>query len=270
MPEDDNIVHVDIDSLVLPEELDRTNEQLTQVSALKENLRAVGQITPIVITKLKDDPTKYWVVTGKRRVNAAKQLGWASIKAVYWEGQDSLRDLTVLSDNTFNRQIDVVVRAKLIQRLFDDKTYKNQAEVAAAMGVTQSTISQWLAVLDESQEVQEAIQAKVLSAKAVAASKQLKDSKAAPVKSLEDVQKQIRDREYKKLAAACTRIKNDDDSLSGQVDTFVNATNIRFVLTFPILGVKGGIKAAIDSVIDSIGEEEIVRGISDFRTVTSE
>ena len=68
------------------------------ISALAESMRCFGQISPIVVTK------KNVLVAGGRRLEAARSLGWKSIRAVEVDATDELLRLRYEVEENVQRQ----------------------------------------------------------------------------------------------------------------------------------------------------------------------
>ena len=51
---------------------------------LLASLAASGQQTPIVVVAVADQPGRYWVIDGYRRIAALEQLGRDTVEAVVW------------------------------------------------------------------------------------------------------------------------------------------------------------------------------------------
>jgi len=76
----------------------RIRKDMGDISALAESMRCFGQISPIVITK------KNVLVAGGRRLEAARSLGWKSIKAVEVDAADELARLKYEVEENVQRQ----------------------------------------------------------------------------------------------------------------------------------------------------------------------
>ncbi len=75
--EPDSVVLIDVDKIDTSDYQFRTD--FSDVSDLAESLKMVGQTTPIRLEKIEGD--KYRLISGERRLRAAKMLGWPQIKA---------------------------------------------------------------------------------------------------------------------------------------------------------------------------------------------
>ncbi len=69
----------------------------TGILELMESFKNVGQITPIVITRNRE------LVAGRRRIEAARRLGWQEIRAEFYEELDPLTRMIVEYDENDKR-----------------------------------------------------------------------------------------------------------------------------------------------------------------------
>ncbi|MBQ1661719.1 MAG: ParB N-terminal domain-containing protein [Treponema sp.] len=68
-----NVVHVDINKIKVKK---RVRKDLGDLKPLKDSLRTYGLMNPITIN------SKYELIAGERRLEAAKALGWPMIDAI--------------------------------------------------------------------------------------------------------------------------------------------------------------------------------------------
>ncbi len=68
-----NVMHIDINKIKVKK---RVRKDLGDLKPLKDSLRAYGLMNPITIN------SKYELIAGERRLEAAKALGWPMIDAI--------------------------------------------------------------------------------------------------------------------------------------------------------------------------------------------
>ncbi|MCA1949176.1 MAG: ParB N-terminal domain-containing protein [Treponema sp.] len=76
----------------------RIRKDLGNVNALAESLKRYGQIQPILINK------KNVLISGRRRLEAAKILGWRTINAQIIDATDELAKLELELEENLQRQ----------------------------------------------------------------------------------------------------------------------------------------------------------------------
>jgi len=91
----------------------RIRKDMGDISTLAESMRSFGQISPIVITK------KNVLVAGGRRLEAARSLGWKSIRAVEVDAVDELLRLQYeVEENIQRRDFSAEEAADASKRLY--------------------------------------------------------------------------------------------------------------------------------------------------------
>ena len=78
----------------------RVRRDLGDLEALKESLRLYGLLNPITLN------SKYELIAGERRLEAAKSLGWERINAIVLDNNvDKIRQLEIeLEENTQRKE----------------------------------------------------------------------------------------------------------------------------------------------------------------------
>mgnify|MGYP000844974654 CR=1 FL=1 len=75
----------------------RIRKDMGNLTALAESMKLHGQIHPILITK------KYILISGRRRLEAAKLLGWRTINAHIVDAQDEAEKLELELEENLQR-----------------------------------------------------------------------------------------------------------------------------------------------------------------------
>jgi ParB-like chromosome segregation protein Spo0J len=100
-----------IDDITVPErhrDLDQA-----KVAVLVESMRELGQLHPISVFGTEDSIT---LVAGRHRLEAARQLGWAGIDAVYIEADELKRELIEIDENLCRAELRPADQAVAISR----------------------------------------------------------------------------------------------------------------------------------------------------------
>ncbi|MFB8272987.1 ParB/RepB/Spo0J family partition protein [Streptomyces sp. NPDC055955] len=138
---------------------------------LKDTMVEVGQLQPLAVVShdryvlSKPEFAKavkghdWVVVTGNRRLAAARQLGWTRIDIRVQDrlGDDDKIDDAVIIENIHRKNIDPVREAEFLARMVEK--HGSQEEVGRRIGKTQMYVSHRLALLKLAPEVQEELEA---------------------------------------------------------------------------------------------------------------
>lgn len=133
------------------------------LAELVHSIREVGVLQPVVVRPLPDQPGKYELVMGERRLRATKEVGLASIPAIVRETADidMLRD--ALLENLHRAQLNPLEEASAYQQLLADFGI-TQEELATRIGRSRPQITNTLRLLKLPESVQLRVAAGVLSA----------------------------------------------------------------------------------------------------------
>jgi ParB family chromosome partitioning protein len=136
-----------------------------RMAELAESLRTVGQLTPVRVRPRAGGG--YDLVFGERRVRAAKDLGWAAVRAEVAAGDPTPAELLheQLAENLARADFQPVERARGFRRLMDLRGWSGK-QLAAAFALSEAAVSQALRLLDLHPELQEAIDAGRVTASA--------------------------------------------------------------------------------------------------------
>ena len=135
----------------------------SDLAELVHSIREVGVLQPIVVRPLPDQPGKYELVMGERRLRATKEAGLDSIPAVVRETADvdMLRD--ALLENLHRAQLNPLEEASAYQQLLADFGI-TQDELAQRIGRSRPQITNTIRLLKLPEAVQLRVAAGVLSA----------------------------------------------------------------------------------------------------------
>ena len=135
----------------------------SDLAELVHSIREVGVLQPIVVRPLPEQPGKYELVMGERRLRATKEAGLDSIPAVVRETADvdMLRD--ALLENLHRAQLNPLEEASAYQQLLADFGI-TQDELAQRIGRSRPQITNTIRLLKLPEPVQLRVAAGVLSA----------------------------------------------------------------------------------------------------------
>lgn len=118
---------------------------------LAASIREVGILQPLVVRRA---GAGYEVVTGERRLRAAKLAGLATVPVVLRESDDSDLLREALIENIHREDLDPIELAEAFRELLDDLGLK-QEELAERVGVSRSHIANTIRLLSLPLEVQQ-------------------------------------------------------------------------------------------------------------------
>jgi ParB family chromosome partitioning protein len=157
------LAHLDPADIIPNAHQPRTVFDESDLAELVHSIREIGVLQPIVVRPLADQPGKYELVMGERRLRATKEAGLSTIPAVVRDTADAdmLRD--ALLENLHRAQLNPLEEASAYQQLLADFGI-TQDELASRIGRSRPQITNTLRLLKLPEPVQVRVAAGVLSA----------------------------------------------------------------------------------------------------------
>jgi ParB family chromosome partitioning protein len=135
------------------------DEALEELAA---SIRRHGVLQPLLVSE--DGPDRYLVITGERRLRAARKAGLETVPAVIRERLDSAAQLELaLVENLQRRDLTPLEEARAFEHLRTSLGL-TQAEIAERVAMDRSTVANALRLLKLPEEVQAMVDAGELSA----------------------------------------------------------------------------------------------------------
>lgn len=124
------------------------------LEGLARSLKEVGLLHPIIVRRQGE---RYQIIAGERRFRAARLLGWDTIEAIVLPPGTEANDPRVqLIENLQREDLNPVDKALAVRR-FMLANRLNKVQVAEALGIPRTTISDWLNLLEVSPTFQRAV-----------------------------------------------------------------------------------------------------------------
>ena len=137
-------VEVDLDKLNSNPWQPRTEFSEETLASLADSIRQHGVIQPIAVRRKGDS---YEIVSGERRVLAARRAGLRQVPAIVREVDDSQMLTIALVENLQREDLNPLERARALKRLAQDRGSSHE-EVAQLAGLARSTVSNSIRLLE--------------------------------------------------------------------------------------------------------------------------
>ena len=157
------LVHLNPDDIVPNAHQPRSNFDPDDLAELVHSVREFGVLQPIVVRPHPDEPGKYELVMGERRLRATKAAGLDVIPAVVKDTANEAMLRDALLENLHRSQLNPLEEASAYQQLLADFGI-TQEELATRIGRSRPQISNTLRLLKLPESVQLRVAAGVLSA----------------------------------------------------------------------------------------------------------
>ena len=134
------------------------NEDLAELSySIKEN----GLLHPIIVRMIKDG--EYEIVTGNRRYNACKMLGWIKILSHVVELDDKDAFEVSLIENIHSKNLNPLEEARALQNYVTNYGWGGISDLAPRLGKSISYVDKRIRLLDLPPNVVESLSTGILS-----------------------------------------------------------------------------------------------------------
>ena len=227
-----------------------------EIEKLAETIKQHGVRQPLSILKSNSISHKYEVVSGERRLRAAKIAGLKKVPCIVIKDEKYADEISLI-ENIQRQDLHPIELARAINVLVKDKPYGAKAELGRKIGLSKSQISDLLSLLLLSQEVQEKLLIesvrgrehfrKIISFKSISEQLQYINS----LKNSEDITK--KNHKSKLISRSIIRLSIVDGTLKVQNYSLNKITNKE----------REDVKRALLNLVDLLGEGT-VRGREQF------
>lgn len=153
MIEDKKIEKILIDDIIPNRFQPRLKFDEKALNNLADSIRIHGIIQPLVLRRIND---KYEIIAGERRYKASQIVGLKEVPAIVIDADDNKSAELAVIENLQRKDLTAIEEARSFKKLLD-RGYLNQEELAKKLGVSQSSISNKLRLLNLPEEVQTAL-----------------------------------------------------------------------------------------------------------------
>lgn len=144
---------INIDKLVPYKNQARTHFDMEELKNLSETIKAHGIRQPLTITNSDLEEGKYEVVSGERRLRAAKMAGLEKVPCILLD-KTSQKDEIALIENIQRADLHPIELARSLKKLMDQFGWGGQTEIEKRLGIPQEVISEHIKLLNFSEEIQ--------------------------------------------------------------------------------------------------------------------
>ena len=153
MQMESQVIQVNIDDIIPNRFQPRISFDEKALNELAASIKEHGIIQPLVLRKLGN---KFEIIAGERRYKASVMAGLQTVPAVISNIDDNKSAEVALVENIQRKDLTPIEEARSYKTLLD-KGYLTQEQLAKKMGLSQSTVSNKLRLLNLDNKVQQAL-----------------------------------------------------------------------------------------------------------------
>jgi ParB family chromosome partitioning protein len=132
------------------------------VDELAGSIRVHGIIQPLIVCPNTNEPGKFTLIAGKRRLEAARQIGLERVPVIVRQSSEQEMLELVINENIHHADPNPLELAESYQQLVDDFGMSEE-ELAASIGKTRYMVANNLRLLELPEDVKQAIACKRIS-----------------------------------------------------------------------------------------------------------
>jgi len=138
------LVKVNLTALFVNPYQPRVSMDMEQIKSLSESISQNTLLQPILITPINNNPHKFYIVAGHRRVEATKLLNEDVISAIIVQMDDDELKINALVENIQRENLTTIEESFAIKNLID--TGIKQVDLANKLGKSKASISTFLKI----------------------------------------------------------------------------------------------------------------------------
>jgi ParB family chromosome partitioning protein len=131
-----------------------------EISSLAESLKEHDMLQPILVRRVGD---RYQLISGERRLRAAKEAGWTTIPARVRQADDRLVAELAIVENLQRKDLNPVEKALSFKRYLDEHRC-TQDDLARRLKIDRSTIANLMRLLELPPEILDGLRKGTLTA----------------------------------------------------------------------------------------------------------
>lgn len=146
--------YISLDKLIAHKNQARKHFNEEELTSLAETIKEHGIRQPLSIAQSTTDTDKYEVISGERRLRAAKLAGLSKVPCIILSSSDSKEEIALI-ENIHRSDLHPIELARGLKKLIDDYGWGGQTDLEKRLGIAQSKISTLLKFLDLSIDIQD-------------------------------------------------------------------------------------------------------------------
>ena len=137
------IVYLSIDQLVPYQKQARRIFDDVEIESLAQTISEHGIRQPLTVLRVNNDPIKFEVISGERRLRAAKLINLAKIPCIVIENADKAEEIALI-ENVHRKDLHPIELANALSLLAEKLGWGGQSDLEKKLGMAQSKISELL------------------------------------------------------------------------------------------------------------------------------
>lgn len=146
--------YLDIESLIPYPSQARTYFDEEELISLSETIEKHGIRQPLTVSKVPDELGKYYVISGERRLRAAKLIKLQKVPCIILDDADNTEEISLI-ENLQRKDLHPLEIAKALSDILAHDNSIKKIDLAKGVGLSKAYISECLQYLSIPQSIQE-------------------------------------------------------------------------------------------------------------------
>lgn len=146
--------YINVDKLIPHKNQARHNFDEKELQNLAETIKEHGIRQPLSVSKTDQDEDKYEVISGERRLRAAKMAGLEKVPCIILSSTDKKEEIALI-ENIQRSDLHPIELARGLKKLIDSYGWGGQTDIEKRIGIPQSRVSECLKMLELPIEIQD-------------------------------------------------------------------------------------------------------------------
>ena len=154
LPRDGSLVHINIEEIYVNPVQPRVH---IDIEFLAESIREYGIIQPLTVTPPSEQDERYTLISGERRLKAARQVGLDTVPAIIRDVDETLRLRLALVENVQRRNLSLFEEAVAYEEMKNELDLSAN-EIAKLIGKNAIAVKNLLHLLEMPKNIQRALE----------------------------------------------------------------------------------------------------------------
>ena len=154
LPGDGSLVHINIEEIYVNPVQPRVH---IDIEFLAESIREYGIIQPLIVTPPTGEEERYTLISGERRLKAARQVGLDTVPAIIRDVDETLRLKLALVENVQRRNLSLFEEAVAYEEMKNELEL-SATEIAKLIGKNAIVVKNLLHLLEMPKNIQRALE----------------------------------------------------------------------------------------------------------------
>lgn len=145
---------IEIEKLIPFKDQARVHFSEVEIESLADSIKKHGVRQPLTVITCLDEKDKYEVISGERRLRAAKLAGLDKVPCIILQDRSIAQEIAIV-ENIHREDLHPIELGLAFNVLLEKGIFKSQTQIAQKLAISESSVSEHLKYLEFSEEIKE-------------------------------------------------------------------------------------------------------------------